>query len=85
MFISKLLTIFICCHGNQSSQGIGFVLAILKGDLIRNIPVKFYQILLGGLGRDAFGRNCSAKEDLIRNICAKFDHFLISNFREEDV
>ena len=39
------------CHGNQNSSWNGNLLANLKGDHPRIIPVKFGEILRSGLGR----------------------------------
>ena len=40
------------CQGNQSSQGIGFVLAILKEDVIRNICANFDHFLISGFRKE---------------------------------
>ena len=56
-FSKMYLFMPIRCHGNQSSQGIGFVLAILKEDVIRNICAKFDHFLISSF-REVVKVNC---------------------------
>ena len=46
------------CHANQISLWNGNILATFKGDRLSIIPVKFGEILQGGLGGELVRRNC---------------------------